>query len=265
MVLMLGAGMGFNQIPDTVSAAEYDGVVYTQEQYASVQKTQEQYEAFLENSPYGLYEQLTETQRATYNKLLQFIQKRNQWKQQRLPFTEPRDLEAEAAEAARIAAEEEARRIAEAEEAARRAAEEQARLEEELRKVWHNPLPDFGRVSSPFGMRYHPISGTWSMHKGIDLTGATGTEIYAARGGVVVAAGWHDDFGYYVRIDHGDGFQSEYFHMSRYCVSRGDVVESCDLIGKVGSTGLSTGPHLHFGIILDDTHVDPEDYIDFSK
>lgn len=261
-VLCVAAGLSSGQIPENVNAAELDPAVYTRGESASSRWDEETYAAFLENSPYGPYEKLTEAQRNTYTKIQQYFQKLQQWKQERLPFTEPRDFEAEAAEAARLAAEEEARRL---EEEARLAAEEQARLEEELRKVWHNPLPKFSFVSSRFGWRVHPVKSGWQFHNGIDLAAGKGTEIYAARGGIVVAAGWHDDYGYYVRIDHGDGFKSEYFHMSKYCVKKGQEVEAGDLIGKVGSTGMSTGNHLHFGIILNDEHVNPADYIDFTK
>lgn len=254
---MLSICMGFGPIPETVNAAEYEAVVLSAEE-ATERWTQEEYESFMENSPYGPYEALTEAQKAIYSRIQQYLQKRQQWRQERLPYTEPRDLEAEAAaaaaETARLAAEH-----------AARIAEEQARLEEELKKIWHNPLTKDTYVSSPFGMRKHPVYKVWKMHKGVDLDSDRGDEIIASRGGVVVAAGWHESYGYYVRIDHGDGFMSEYFHMSKYYVKRGQEVEACELIGRVGSTGVSTGSHLHFGIILNGDHVDPEDYIDFEK
>lgn len=125
---------------------------------------------------------------------------------------------------------------------------------------WTQPL-SYIHVSSPFGMRIHPIYGDWRMHYGVDLTGATGTPIYAARGGQVSTASYNSSCGYYVSINHGDGFRSIYMHMTHYIVSAGQYVAAGQVIGYVGSTGDSTGPHLHFGISYNGTYVNPMDYI----
>ena len=116
-------------------------------------------------------------------------------------------------------------------------------------------------VSSPFGNRYHPLSGVYKMHYGIDLAAYQGTPIYATRSGKVTEATYNDSAGYYVYINHGDGYGSIYMHMTHYVVSYGQYVEQGQLIGYVGSTGGSTGPHLHFGISKNGVYVDPANYI----
>lgn len=257
-VLLLIGSLGANHLFGTANAEEYNNqATETFEQAPAAQKDPLDYEAFLENSPYGLYEKMTQTQRATYIRIQQFHQKRQQWLQNRLPCTQPRDLEAEAAEAAEAAAKR-------AEEARTRIAAERARMEEELQKIWHNPLILDTYVSSPFGYRWHPVYGYYRMHYGVDLDSDYGDTIRATRSGTVIEAGWDFYYGYYVKIDHGDGFVSEYFHMCTYYVDVGQEVQYCEPIGEVGSTGVSTGPHLHFGLLYEDEYVDPEDYIDFN-
>ena len=117
--------------------------------------------------------------------------------------------------------------------------------------TWLTPC-DYNRISSTFGMRLHPIYNYWKMHNGVDF--AIGhTPIYATRAGVVtVATSWEDpSAGYYVVIDHGDGFRSVYMHLcKRASVKVGDFVGAGQQIGCVGSTGASTGNHLHFGISM---------------
>ena len=125
---------------------------------------------------------------------------------------------------------------------------------------WAPPL-DYIHVGSPFGMRIHPIFGDWRMHYGVDLSGSTWTPIYASRSGKVLAAAYNYSMGYYVQIGHGDGYKSIYMHMVQYIVSTGDYVEQGQVIGYVGSTGDSTGPHLHFGISYNGTYVNPMGYI----
>lgn len=120
---------------------------------------------------------------------------------------------------------------------------------------------DYGRVSSPFGYRWHPTTGEWSMHKGVDLTAPKGTPIYASRSGYVTIADWGSTAGNYVTINHQDGYSSVYMHMTHYVVEVGDYVKAGELIGYVGSTGRSTGPHLHFGISYYGEYVNPMDYI----
>ncbi len=118
-------------------------------------------------------------------------------------------------------------------------------------------------VTSPFGGRIHPISGVWKMHYGIDLANNTGTPIYAAKSGTVTTASYNGSAGYYVSINHGDGFSSIYMHMTHYIVYGGQSVEQGQVIGYMGSTGGSTGPHLHFGISYNGTYVNPANYISF--
>ena len=126
---------------------------------------------------------------------------------------------------------------------------------------WVCPVPYY-TLTSPFGMRIHPISGQWKMHNGVDMAAAQGTPIYAAKSGKVTTASYQaGGAGYYVSINHGDGFSSIYMHMTHFIVSPGQYVTAGQVIGYVGSTGGSTGPHLHFGISYNGTYVNPMDYI----
>lgn len=126
---------------------------------------------------------------------------------------------------------------------------------------WVRPLPSF-YVTSPFGMRLHPVLGYYRMHNGIDLSAAQGTPIYAAKSGRVTVASYQaGGAGYYVSINHGDGFASIYMHMTHYIVSPGQYVNAGQVIGYVGSTGISTGPHLHFGISYNGSYVNPLGYV----
>ena len=126
---------------------------------------------------------------------------------------------------------------------------------------WVCPVPYY-TLTSPFGMRIHPISGKWKMHQGVDMSAAQGTPIYAAKSGKVTVTSFQaGGAGYYVSINHGDGFSSIYMHMTHYIVSPGQHVTAGQVIGYVGSTGGSTGPHLHFGISYNGTYVNPMDYI----
>lgn len=140
----------------------------------------------------------------------------------------------------------------------------------ELAKAGENPPTDATWVTpvsgwtltSPFGMRLHPVLGYYKMHNGIDMACAQGTPIYATRAGTVTTASYQaSGAGYYVSINHLDGFASIYMHMTHYVVSAGQSVSQGQLIGYVGSTGMSTGPHLHFGISYAGTYVNPLAYI----
>ena len=127
--------------------------------------------------------------------------------------------------------------------------------------TWLTPVSGY-TITSPFGMRVHPILGTSRMHNGIDMACAQGTPIYATRAGTVTVASYQaGGAGNYVSINHLDGFASIYMHMTHYVVSAGQSVSQGQLIGYVGSTGLSTGPHLHFGISYAGTYVNPLAYI----
>ncbi len=126
---------------------------------------------------------------------------------------------------------------------------------------WVCPVPWY-TLTSPFGMRVHPISGQWKMHNGVDMACSQGTPIYAARSGKVTTASYQaGGAGYYVSINHGDGFSSIYMHMTHYIVSAGQYVSQGQVIGYVGSTGGSTGPHLHFGIAYNGSYVNPMQYV----
>ncbi len=123
-------------------------------------------------------------------------------------------------------------------------------------------MPVSGRLTSPFGMRVHPVLGYERMHNGIDLAAAQGTPIYATRSGKVTTCSYQaGGAGNYVSINHLDGFSSIYMHMTHYVVSPGQNVSQGQLIGYVGSTGISTGPHLHFGISYAGTYVNPLAYV----
>lgn len=119
----------------------------------------------------------------------------------------------------------------------------------------------YTRFSSPFGWRIHPVYKDWRFHKGVDLGAPAGTPIVASRAGKVVFAKWDNSAGYYVKIDHGDGFATVYMHMTHYIVKAGDKVTAGQTIGYVGSTGTSTGNHLHFGVQYKGTYVNPANYI----
>lgn len=127
--------------------------------------------------------------------------------------------------------------------------------------TWYTPTKNF-YISSPFGYRWHPISGQWKMHYGIDMAAPQGTPIYATRTGVVTIASYQEGgAGYYVKLNHGDGYTSIYMHMTHYIVSEGEYVTAGQIIGYVGSTGGSTGPHLHFGIAYRGEYKDPCGFI----
>ncbi|MBR5529602.1 MAG: peptidoglycan DD-metalloendopeptidase family protein [Oscillospiraceae bacterium] len=120
---------------------------------------------------------------------------------------------------------------------------------------------NYTRFSSPYGMRLHPVYKVYKMHYGVDLGAKQGTPIIATRAGTIKWATWDNSAGFYVGIDHGDGFQSIYMHMTHYIVSKGQKVNAGQVIGYVGSTGTSTGPHLHFGIKYNGNYVNPANYI----
>jgi murein DD-endopeptidase MepM/ murein hydrolase activator NlpD len=117
--------------------------------------------------------------------------------------------------------------------------------------------PVSGHITSGFGMRRHPILGYVRMHSGVDFAASWGSPIYAVNDGMVNYAGWHGGHGNYVRLDHGGGISTGYGHMSRIAVSPGMVVRRGQVIGYVGSTGLSTGPHLHYELYRGGFNVDP--------
>lgn len=123
------------------------------------------------------------------------------------------------------------------------------------------PLASYKRLSSGFGYRKHPIGGGSKMHKGLDLAADRGTRILAADNGTVIWAGWKGGFGYCVIVDHHNGYETIYGHCSKLIADVGDNVRRNDLLAEVGSTGASTGNHLHFEVHKDGIAVDPEPYL----
>jgi murein DD-endopeptidase MepM/ murein hydrolase activator NlpD len=117
------------------------------------------------------------------------------------------------------------------------------------------------RTSSGYGMRRHPVLGVRRGHKGIDLAAPTGTPVYATADGLVGRADWFSSYGLYISIDHGADLETRYAHLSRLAVAAGDTVKKGDVIGYVGSTGRSTGPHLHYEVRVDGVAVNPIPYM----
>ena len=126
--------------------------------------------------------------------------------------------------------------------------------------TWLVPC-SYRMVSSPFGPRNSPTAGASSYHQGVDLAGPEGTPIKASRSGTVASARYSNSGGYMVTINHGDGFTSVYMHMTHYIVGAGQYVNAGQVIGYMGSTGISTGNHLHFGIAYNGTYVNPALYV----
>jgi murein DD-endopeptidase MepM/ murein hydrolase activator NlpD len=117
--------------------------------------------------------------------------------------------------------------------------------------------PVLGHLTSSFGMRFHPILGFSRMHQGMDFGAPMGSPIVAATDGVVRFAGWHGGHGNYVRLNHSGGIETGYAHMSRIIARPGEHVRQGQLIGYVGSTGLSTGPHLHYEVFRNGAAINP--------
>lgn len=147
-------------------------------------------------------------------------------------------------------------------------AEEKARLEAENAKAriynggmfaW--PCPGYKRISDEYGNRIHPILGTQQFHNGVDMSAPTGTAILAAYDGDVIAAAYSSSMGNYIMIDHGSGLYTIYMHCSALYVSKGQTVTKGQNIAAVGSTGRSTGPHLHFSVRLNGSYVSPWNYL----
>lgn len=127
--------------------------------------------------------------------------------------------------------------------------------------TWVTPTTNW-KLTSPFGMRLHPVLGYYRMHNGIDMAAPQGTPIYATRAGKVTKVAYQaGGAGNYVSINHLDGFASIYMHMTHYVVKKDQTVSAGQIIGYVGSTGISTGPHLHFGVSYAGTYVNPLAYI----
>ncbi len=155
--------------------------------------------------------------------------------------------------------------IQELEAAAKKAEEEAAQTGSATQKydggVFAWPCPAYTRISSPFGYRMHPTLGVVKFHNGVDLAAPAGSAILAAYDGTVISAAYNDSMGNYVMINHGDGIYTIYMHASALYVSSGQKVSKGDTIAAVGTTGRSTGNHLHFGVRVNGQYVDPMGYI----
>ncbi|PWM67309.1 MAG: peptidase M23 [Eubacteriales Family XIII. Incertae Sedis bacterium] len=127
------------------------------------------------------------------------------------------------------------------------------------------PAPGISRTTSEFGNRLHPIFKTYKLHTGLDIGAPTNTTIVASNAGTVIKAGWNNSYGYMVMIDHGGGIVTLYAHNSSLLVKQGDVVYKGQAISKSGSTGNSTGPHLHFEVRVNGQYVDPRNYVTYGK
>lgn len=123
------------------------------------------------------------------------------------------------------------------------------------------PAPKYVAVTSDFGWRSDPFTGLKAYHNGVDLAAAEGTPIVAAYDGIVGQAGYNSSMGNYIYIEHGDGLRTIYLHASKLYVSKDDVVLKGDVIAAVGTTGRSTGPHLHFSVRLNGEYVSPWNYL----
>lgn len=135
-------------------------------------------------------------------------------------------------------------------------------LEERLRLLMvPSTAPVAGVVGSGFGLRSDPFSGRAALHTGLDFPANTGTPIIAAAGGVVLWSGRHPQYGNMVELDHGKGLVTRYAHASKLLVASGDFVRRGETIAKVGSTGRSTGPHLHFEVLVGGRHQDPTRFL----
>ncbi len=118
-----------------------------------------------------------------------------------------------------------------------------------------------GRLTSRFGTRIHPVTGKKVFHKGIDIGASHGSPVYAYSSGTVIYAGWNNGYGNFVAINHGNGMVTRYGHLSKIHVKFGQKVATRQRIGSVGSSGVSTGPHLHFEVLINGVNKNPLNYL----
>jgi murein DD-endopeptidase MepM/ murein hydrolase activator NlpD len=140
-------------------------------------------------------------------------------------------------------------------------------LDEKIRKsMVPTQLPTAtGVLGSPFGWRIDPLTGRSALHTGMDFQAAQGEPIVAAAGGVVVTQEYHPEYGHMVEIDHGNGLVSRYAHASKVWVKKGDLVRRGQKIADVGTTGRSTGPHLHFEVLVQGVPQNPEKFLSAGR
>jgi murein DD-endopeptidase MepM/ murein hydrolase activator NlpD len=139
----------------------------------------------------------------------------------------------------------------------RKIAEYRAQLASRTPSIW----PVSGFFSSPYGSRIHPVYGTGRFHAGCDISAPTGTEIRAAAAGTVITSGWMGGYGNTIEIDHGGGLTTLYGHCSELIAPVGTVVRKGQVVARVGSTGVSTGPHLHYEVHIGGETTDPAPYM----
>ncbi|MGM0420501.1 MAG: M23 family metallopeptidase, partial [Bacillota bacterium] len=118
-----------------------------------------------------------------------------------------------------------------------------------------------GRITSNYGNRRHPVTGRTNFHTGVDIAAAYGSTVKAAASGTVVHAGWRGGYGRTVIIDHGNGYKTLYAHNSQILVQQGQSVSRGSSIARVGTTGIATGPHVHFEVQQNDDHRNPLSFL----
>jgi murein DD-endopeptidase MepM/ murein hydrolase activator NlpD len=138
-------------------------------------------------------------------------------------------------------------------------------LQQVIRRLPLSSPVDHYYVASSYGKRRDPINRKWSVHRGVDLAGRMRQKIHSVAPGRVKYAGWKGRFGRYIEIDHGHGIITRYGHLRRLSVKRGQKVTHRQIIGHLGSSGRSTGPHLHYEILVNGKHVDPIKFVNAGK
>ncbi len=147
---------------------------------------------------------------------------------------------------------------------------EESVIEKKLRQIEAEASPRYlptiwahlGKINNEFGFRRNPFGGrSYEFHSGMDIDGERGDMVVAPANGTVLKAGWQGGYGYLIEIDHGNGLTTRYGHLSKIGVKEGDLVQRGRLIGLIGSTGRSTGPHLHYELRLDDKAINPRRFL----
>lgn len=147
---------------------------------------------------------------------------------------------------------------------------EETAVEKKLNLIERTSNPRFlptiwahlGKINNEFGFRRNPFGGrSYEFHAGMDIDGEKGDMLVAPANGVVLKAGWQGGYGYLIEIDHGNGLKTRYGHLSKLEVNVGDTIQRGQLIGLIGSTGRSTGPHLHYELRLDDKAINPRRFL----